>query len=125
MKLLRFNTISSLPSSMKLETYTSPNKVYEPSIVDKTCFTPLTEQLKGLQPMTMSEAIQHYDFVNGKDDGREMPLHKGADISEISTDIRNKQESISKRLDKAAQEIAKEAEHKALQEKVKSEISEK
>ena len=120
MKIVRFNTISSLPDVMKLENYTIPDKEFDPSIVDKTCFTPLTEQLKGLQPMSVSEMNQHYDFVNGKDDGRAMPLRKGADLAELSTDIRLKQQKVKEKIDKAAQEVAKQAEHKALQDKIKA-----
>lgn len=123
MKIQRFNTISSLPGVMKTEDYVIPSKIWEKSIVDKSCFVPLDTQLQTLTPMTASEQQQHYDFVNGKDDGRAMPLHRGADISELQEDVRNKQEAIKKKLDKAAEEIAKEAEHKALQESVRNDLA--
>lgn len=121
MKIQRFNTISSLPASMKITDYVIPDKIYEKSIVDKSCFTTLEDQLAKLTPMSTSEAEQHFDFINGKDDGREMPMRKGSDIAELSTSIRLQQESIKKKIDDAAIETAKQAEHKAIQEKVASE----
>lgn len=122
MKIKRFNTISALPHVMKVEDYVIPDKIWDESIVDKSCFIPLDTQLATLKPMTASEQEQHFDFVDGKDDGRQMPLRRGADISELAQDIREKQKNIKKKLDSAAMNIVKEAEHKAMQEQVKAEL---
>jgi len=124
MKIQRFNTISSLPGVMKIQDYVIKDKVFDKSIVDKSCFTTLEDQLAKLTPMSMSEAEQHFDFVNGVDDGRKAPYRKGVDIAEISNDIHNEQAVIKAVIDKANRKAQKEAEHKAMQSKVASETKE-
>jgi len=124
MKIQRFNTISSLPGVMKIQDYVIKDKVFDKSIVDKSCFTTLEDQLAKLTPMSVSEAEQHFDFVNGVDDGRKAPYRKGVDIAEISNDIHNEQAIIKAVIDKANRKAQKEAEHKAMQSKVASEIKE-
>lgn len=121
MKIQRFNTISSLPASMKIEDYVIPDKIFDKSIVDKSCFTTLEDQLAKLTPMSVSEAEQHFDFVNGVDDGRSMPMRKGYDISELSTSIRERQDVVKEVVNKAIKEEQMQAEHKAMQQKVVSE----
>lgn len=124
MKIQRFNTISSLPAVMKIQDYVIEGKVFDKSIVDKSCFTTLDDQLAKLTPMSVSEAEQHFDFVNGVDDGRKAPYRKGVDIAEISNDIYNSQAIIKDVVDKANKKAAKEAEHKAMQAKVAAEVKE-
>ena len=124
MKIQRFNTISSLPGVMKIQDYVIKDKVFDKSIVDKSCFTTLEDQLAKLTPMSVSEAEQHFDFVNGVDDGRKAPYRKGVDIAEISNDIHNEQAIIKAVIDKANRKAQKEAEHKAMQSKVASETKE-
>lgn len=122
MKIQRFNTISSLPAVMKIEDYVIESKIFDKSIVDKSCFTTLEDQLAKLTPMSTSEAEQHFDFVNGIDDGRKAPMRKGFDIAELSTTIRESQAIVKDVVDKANSEAQKQAEHKAMQNKVAAEL---
>lgn len=114
MKYSSFNVITSLPGRMRIIEVEVKPKKYDESIVDKSCFSPLSEQLKTLQPMTPSERDQHFDFPNGKDDGRKAPLPRGSDISEISNDIRQKQDKIAKEVKKAEENLQRELKNQAL-----------
>lgn len=109
----RFNTITSLPNVMKVEDYTIPKKEYDESIVDKSCFSPLSEQLKTIQPMTPSEAEQHFHFVDGIDTGMKPPLPPSADIAEVSNAIREGQKAVKKTIDKAVEKTQQEMRQKA------------
>lgn len=115
----RFTTISSLPNVMTLGEYEQPVKHYDKSIVDKSCFTTLGDQLAKIQPMTASEIEQHYDFIDGKDDGRKAPMRKGADISEISVAARNANEKLKKQIKEASERTKTELQQKALVESIK------
>lgn len=89
-------------------------KMFSESIVDKSCFTTLTDQLKHVAPMTQEEVNSHYDFIKGsKDDGKIMPLRKGSDIAELQADVRTKQKNIKDKIDKIASEEIKKAQIKA------------
>lgn len=123
MKIQRFNTISSLPAVMKIVDYVIPDKKFDKSIVDKSCFTTLDDQLSKLTPMSVSEQEQHFDFVNGVDDGREKPLRKGYDITELGESIKQKQDIVNKIVEKAVLEEQKQAEHKAMQDTVSSSLN--
>lgn len=114
--MVRFNCISSLPAVMKTIEFEQPVKHFDESIVDKSCFTPLSEQLKTLTPMTTSERDQHFDFPDGKDDGRKAPRPRGADIAEISTDIREKQAIVKQEIEKAEADFQRELKNSALAE---------
>lgn len=114
MKFSSFNVISSLPGHMKIIEIEVKPKKFDVSIVDKSCFSPLSEQLKTLQPMTPSEREQHFDFSNGKDDGRSAPLPRGADIAELSNDIRQRQSKITQEMKKAEENLQRELKNQAL-----------
>lgn len=113
MEIVRFDCISSFPATMKAKEYEINGKVYDESIVDTSAYSPIEEELAKVQPMTQSEINQHFDFVDGKDDGRKMPRRRGADISEISTSLREANEKLQADIKKAAEAQAKEAQHKA------------
>lgn len=114
MKFSSFNVISSLPGRMKIIEIEVKPKKFDESIVDKSCFSPLSEQLKILQPMTPSEREQHFDFPDGKDDGRRAPLPRGSDIAELSNDIRQKQEKVAQEVKKAEEQMQRELKNQAL-----------
>lgn len=112
--LPRFNTISALCGKMKIEVIEIKPKEYEESIVDKSGYTPLEVQLSTLKPMSPNEIQQHYDFIDGHDDGR-APRHKpDTDIAVISTEVREKQKAIKNKIDKAQSEVLKQAEHQQM-----------
>lgn len=114
MKIIRFNTISSLPAVMKTEEYTIPDKVFDKSIVDKSCYTPIADAVAKVQPMTTSEINQHFDFVNGKDDGRKSPPRQGQDIAEVHEAVKKADERLKKQIKDESERIKKEREQKAL-----------
>lgn len=114
--MVRFKVISSIPATMQTYDYEPPCKHFDESIVDRSCFSPLSEQLKTLQPMTPLERDQHFDFPDGKDDGRKAPRPRGADLAEISSDIHQKQEKIKFELKKAEEKLQREMKNQALAE---------
>ena len=73
--------------------------------VDDSNFQPISEALKtlnGRRPLTDPEIQAHFDFADGKDDGREAPLERRFnDITELSTDIRKKQGEIKDKIEEA------------------------
>lgn len=113
MEIVRFDCISSFPATMKAKEYEIHGKVYDKSIVDTSAYSPIEEELVKVQPMTQSEINQHFDFVDGKDDGRKMPRRRGADISEISMSLREANDKLQADIKKAAEAQAKEAKNKA------------
>lgn len=117
MKIHRYNTICSIPNIMKIKVVEIKGKIYDESIVDKSCYSPLSEQMKNLQPMTPSETEQHFHFIDGKDTGMNPPLPPSADIAEISTAIRKQQKAVKETIDKAVEktkiELANETQKRA------------
>lgn len=112
MKIQRYNTICSIPGIMEQVLVDVKGKKYDASIVDKSCYSPLSEQLKGIQPMTPSEVEQHYHFIDGKDTGMKPPLPPSADIAEISNAIREGQKAVKKTIDKAVEKTKLDIENK-------------
>lgn len=120
MTIVRFNTITSIPATMKAVEYTLPDKIFDKSIVDKSCYSPIEDQIAKVQPMTTSEVNQHFDFVNGKDDGRRAPLRQGADVSEIQHAFNEAKKSFNKQVQEESKKIAREREQKALVDSIKN-----
>lgn len=120
MTIIRFNTITSIPATMKAVEYTLPDKTFDKSIVDKSCYTPIEDQIAKVQPMTTSEINQHFDFVNGKDDGRRAPMRQGADIAEIQRAFNEADKKLKEDINKEAKRLAKEKEQQALIDSIKN-----
>lgn len=110
--LTTYDNVNAFSKPIKKE-WKRKYKVFDEPIVDKSCFTTVTDQLKKLVPMTNDEINSHFDFVNGqRDDGRELPLRKGADIAERTERIKRKQAKIAEKIADAQlqAQIAAEAE---------------
>lgn len=118
MKIQRFNCISSLPAVMHFEEFSIPDKVYDKSIVDPSCYSPLEDELAKVQPMTQSEIQQHYDFVNGKDDGRELPPPRDVDLAEVSQKLHNAEKKLQSDIEEATLKKQKEIEQQQLIESI-------
>lgn len=97
----RYNTINILPDTMSLIDYTEKTKTYSKSITDKSHFVPVSEQVKALAFSGMTQPSGKYDYADGRDDGRPIPLarHKSVDIAELSQDIRRSQSDITNKVD--------------------------
>lgn len=94
----------------KLIDYVVPEEHYTASLVDKSHFVPIAEALKSLD--TAHDVQLHYDFSNGIDDGRELPLSRkpGRDIAEYSRKVAELQEDVRQSIKKAHElESAKKA----------------
>lgn len=99
----RFNKISLVEKTEKID-YQYKSPTFTESITDKSFFIPTSQQLQGLQRNTMTqEDLQHYDFKDGKDTGKPVPITRkqGIDLAEISTAIHNEQETIKETINKA------------------------
>lgn len=96
----RYNTINILPGTMSLSNYESKSKTYSKSLTDKSHFIPVSEQVKALAFTGMTQTGGKYDYLDGHDDGRAVPLarHKSVDIAELSQDIRRSQADITDKI---------------------------
>lgn len=84
------------------------------SITDKSSFIPNAQLMrKALQEGANTQAL--YDFTDGKDDGRKVPVAriKGADIAEISEEIKKEQKKIKGKIEEAEANAKAEAEAQA------------
>lgn len=88
----------------KIVHYELPKTKDSPYIVDDSQFVPLSEALKQLDNvagMSSDKASQFYDFVDGQDNGKEIPinrqLHEYNDVTEISNAIQDKVEAINQK----------------------------
>ncbi|QCS36790.1 hypothetical protein [Tortoise microvirus 104] len=103
--MLRYETIKLITKN-KISDYKLPEVIFDESIVDKSLFVPVSQQLKGLQNHGMTQDdMRNYDFIDGKDTGDKIPITrtKGLDMAELSTAIRDEQNSIKDAIDKAVQ----------------------
>lgn len=85
--------------------YKEPVTPTTPYVVDDSSFIPIKEALKQLTHVNNdgSDNSQYYDFPDGKDDGRDIPITRtssGKDIAELSSDIADKIENISSEVQK-------------------------
>lgn len=81
------------------------------SITDKSSFIP-NSQLMRKAAREGANAQVFYDFEDGKDDGRKVPVAriKGADIAEISEEIKKEQKDVKAKIDDANAKAQAEAE---------------
>lgn len=81
------------------------------SITDKSSFIP-NSQLMRKAAREGANAQAFYDFEDGKDDGRKVPVAriKGADIAEISEEIRKEQKDAKTKIEDAQAKAKAEAE---------------
>lgn len=94
----------------KFVDYDVPEEHYTASLVDKSHFIPIAEALKSLD--AAHDTQLHYDFENGVDDGRELPLSRkpGRDIAEYSRKVAELQEDARQSIKKAQElDAAKKA----------------
>lgn len=111
----RFVTIS--PFGQSTFDYELPPDEFGESVTDDSYFVPSSEAIKGLSGVLTEKEVQmYYDFPDGKDTGQEVPLARkqGVDISEVSTDIRARQDKLKKQVKDAKE---REDFNRSLQEK--------
>lgn len=70
-------------------------------VVDDSCFVPMSEAIKQLNRIndpTSGQLAGVYDFPNGKDTGKQIPITRMrdfGDLAEISQEVRNSSEHIN------------------------------
>lgn len=103
--ILRYNGVFHGKNNKVDEIIEQKTTVFGKYCVDDSNFQPISEALKtlnGRRPLTDPEIQAHFDFADGKDDGRDAPLERRYnDITELSTDIRKKQGEIKDKIDEA------------------------
>lgn len=87
----RFKTVNFV-EKLELEDVELPKTPDSPYVVDDSCFIPMSEAIKQLSVNGSSGTTDGlvYDFPNGHDDGRAIPVSRCKDvkdIAEISTAI--------------------------------------
>lgn len=108
------------------------NKLYEDSvkcvepgefIVDDSCFCPVSEAIKQLGRISdpsPGQLAEVYDFPNGRDNGKQLPITRRRDfhdMAEYSQEIRTQTDDMNNEILKAQIESA---ERNALQEELRS-----
>ena len=109
----RLNTIVSCNNS-KVTDYKLPVTPSTEYVVDDSCFIPMSEAVKqlGSNNLGPNEIKNYYDFVDGNDNGMEIPITRtknGKDIAEISSKIMDKVGEIAEKVDTARKLNAKKA----------------
>lgn len=108
-----FSTVNSF-GSLELVDFVPVKKDMSKSIVDRTNFIPDSEAIKRLvsaRSFTAPELKALYDFPDGKDDGRKIPVArmKGVDIAELSQELKNEFSGMEKAAKKAQKRKDQEA----------------
>lgn len=115
MKLVRYSTISSIPSGddgRLIMTSAQPVHHYGPYVVDDSGFVPLSEAVKRVTGGTLSaqEVKAMYDFPDGRvTSGFRVPLDRRADfhgdIAEVSKAVRDSAKGAQEELADAYREF--------------------
>lgn len=116
----RYITINNI-DEMEMVEDKLPVTPSSPYVVDDSCFIPMSEAVRQLEVSSSSDnTVENYDFPDGKDDGRSIPISRRKNVkdiaevsSEIMSDINNLSEKISKNQKKAAEIAAFESELKS------------
>lgn len=96
MKIIRATQLSFFPvKNMFTEYDVELHGDFGDSKADFTAFVPTAESVRSLPVGDIG--LQHYDFPDGRDDGRQVPIgrKRGVDIAELSEEILVQQGSIS------------------------------
>lgn len=105
--------------SNKVVDYKLPATPDTKFIVDDSCFCPMSEavkQLSKVSPLSPEEVASAYDFPDGKDTGKKVPVQRmpySSDITEISNSIMDDVKEITEKVEKAQEQAKKEAEFNA------------
>ena len=110
----RFKTIN-FSEKLVTEEYKLPVTESTPFVVDDSQFIPMSEAIKQLSVNNSSGTSDGlvYDFPNGKDDGRPIPISRSKDvrdIAEISTAIMEDVNNLADSMESARKANKKRAE---------------
>lgn len=107
MKLTRVKHISFFPQKDMFETIDVPlHRDFDKSVADFTQFVPTAESVRSLPAGDIG--LQHYDFPDGKDDGRAVPLgrKRGIDIAELSESVVSQNTSVNESVETIKSDMA-------------------
>lgn len=116
-------------TSNKVVDYKLPTYEKGPYIVDDSCFCPMSEAIKQLSkvsPMTSDEIEMVYDFPNGKDTGKKVPVQRmpySSDITEISNSIMEDINEITEKTIKAQKAVKAKADFNAKLNSINSSVN--
>lgn len=97
----RLETINSFDGAKLIEVKDKSvfTHISAPYCIDDSKFSPISQALKNINGSTLSDEqiSQSYDFKDGKDNGMELPIGRGrfADITEVSTELRQTNQSLA------------------------------
>lgn len=103
------NTFSDKDNTYDEKVYIK--KVFSDSLSDKSRFVPIEEALSSLTPSNSMhiEENRNYDFPDGKDDGRSIPLGRKPaerEITNLFTEAQKGQASASQSISRAKKKIS-------------------
>lgn len=113
----RFNTIN-FTEKLSLIDYELPKTPKSEYVVDDSCFIPMSEAIKQLSVNNGNGTTDGlmYDFENGRDDGRPIPISRCKDvkdIAEISSAIMDDVNKVTESIESERKAIKKRAEFEA------------
>lgn len=99
----RYFTIDVIEGS-KLFDYKMCEHEKGPYICDRSRFIPVSELAKSVASKSIGAAdLGRYDFPDGKDDGRSVPLaRRRPELAEMSVEVRRQQKQVRQQVEKAA-----------------------
>lgn len=124
----RFKTINFV-EKLELEDVELPKTPDSPYVVDDSCFIPMSEAIKQLSVNNSSGTSDGlmYDFPNGKDDGRAIPISRCKDcrdIAEVSAAIMEDVNKVTESLESERKVAKKRADFEASLQSIKNAGSE-
>lgn len=107
----KLNTINNETKLQVIE-YSMPKTPNSPYIVDDSNFIPIKEAIKQLNRIadpSTSELEQSYDFLNGIDNGKQIPIsrtHNYGDIAELAVEVQQQTDKMREAILEGKKELA-------------------
>lgn len=112
MKVKRLSGVNTFTNN-KIVEYELPKTPKTKYIVDDSSFIPMSEAVKQLSRVSVSNEIENmcYDFKDGKDTGMKVPIQRMgmSDITEISQSIMEDIHDITDKIEKGKKKAEKQA----------------
>lgn len=107
----RLNTVNH-ETKLEVIEYSLPKTLDSPYVVDDSNFIPIKEAIKQLNRIadpSASELEQSYDFPNGIDNGKQIPItrtHNFGDIAELAVEVNQQTDKMREAIMAGQKELA-------------------
>lgn len=133
MAFLKTNRLKTIyfDGALEIESISLPDTPSGEFVVDDSCFVPMSEAIKQLNRIndpTNGQLAEIYDFPNGKDTGKSIPItrrHDIKDIAEISSEIMDSTKKMANEIAEGKQEAIDKADFEKTISDIKASASKK